>query len=206
MTRKRVFVADADGESYAVTVDDGDDDDDTDTPSAVRTCCVSMGRYFARILCALIVPPLRAIAIILMWPIQLLVATFTPKVARALPVELSDRWWWGSRGGGCDATGLKQARAIKAISFVAVRCLPRCFQEYLDRRAVAKAIATGKPAGSMLSMVDEYNALSKAPTIAAGMKALGMKRLDEWFWRKSTTNHQNTHTKTKQTLTTKHTK
>ena len=71
---------------------------------------------------------------------------------------------------------------------------------------MAKAIATGKPAGSMLSMVDEYNALSKAPTIAAGMKALGMKRLDEWFWRKSTTNHQNTHTKTKQTLTTKHTK
>ncbi|GHP05328.1 hypothetical protein PPROV_000408000 [Pycnococcus provasolii] len=183
MTRKRVFVADADGTPYAVTVDVGDDDDDTDTPSAVRTCCVSMGRYFARILCALIVPPLRAIAIILMWPIQLLVATFTPKVARALPVELSDRWWWGSRGGGCDATGLKQARAIKAISFVAVRCLPRCFQEYLDRRAVAKAIATGKPAGSMLSMVDEYNALSKAPTIAAGMKALGMKRLDEWFWR-----------------------
>ena len=206
MTRKRVFVADADGTPYAVTVDVGDDDDDTDTPSAVRTCCVSMGRYFARILCALIVPPLRAIDIILMWPIQLLVATFTPKVARALPVELSDRWWWGSRGGGCDATGLKQARAIKAISFVAVRCLPRCFQEYLDRRAVAKAIATGKPAGSMLSMVDEYNALSKAPTIAAGMKALGMKRLDEWFWRKSTTNHQNTHTKTKQTLTTKHTK
>lgn len=183
--KKRVFVSGPDGKPYSVTIAIPNAGDAYEAEAAKKRGCAgaarAVGTYTARVLQAAVGPPVHALVLLLLWPLALLNAIFCPKVARALPVELSDRWWWGARGGGCDATGLKQSRGLKLLSFVLVRCLPRWALERLDKRMMARSNADAQ--GSMLAMVDEYNALKAAPTIAKGMKELGMSRLDEWFWR-----------------------
>ncbi|QDZ20165.1 aspartyl/asparaginyl beta-hydroxylase [Chloropicon primus] len=102
------------------------------------------------------------------------------RLVRFYVVERNDPWFWGD-------FGLGAPRSHKVIHFL-LKCGALVVSNIPSgpRKALLRAVKQSKLFGDASALdfdFDNYDRIIKAPTVAKGAKAIGMRKLSEWLYR-----------------------
>mmetsp|Transcript_10755 Transcript_10755/g.22298 ORF Transcript_10755/g.22298 Transcript_10755/m.22298 type:complete len:381 (-) Transcript_10755:548-1690(-) len=104
------------------------------------------------------------------------------RVLRFYFVERGDPWFWGEYGLGAPS-GLRLVHFVLKIGAAIVSNLPTGVRLGLLRIIRASRIFPQMADSTLDFDFDNYNGLARAPTVAKGVRALGMRNLCEWLYR-----------------------
>lgn len=103
------------------------------------------------------------------------------RLLRFYLVERYDPWFWGCHGLGAPSSS-RLIHFVVKCSALFVSNMPtgvrNAFLDFVKRTQLFKSMESG-----MDFDFDNYNGLIRAPTVAKGAKAIGMRRLSEWLYR-----------------------